>query len=93
MSNVIEKHISGKIFDGLTSEPVKGVNITIEDLSEDKTYFPLPKVEKTNKDGEYSFSISYPDDIPPKFNNISIKIDRLSKRWTRGHFNISCKST
>ena len=76
MSNVIEKHISGKIFDGLTSEPIKGVNITIEDLSEDKTYFPLPKIEKTNKNGEYSFSISYPDDIPPKFEDISIKLTK-----------------
>ena len=73
---MISIEIKGKIIDGSTNEPIKGVSVSINDLTGDKIYFPTPLIIKTNKDGEYSFEFNYPDDKKPKVTDISINISK-----------------
>ena len=68
--------IEGKIIDGSTNEPIKGASIDVNDLTDSKIYYPTPLFVKTNKNGEYSFLIVYPDDQPPKQSDISINITK-----------------
>ena len=68
--------IEGKIVDGSTNDPIKGVSIDVNDLTEDKIYYPTPLITKTNKKGEYSFILIYPDTQPPKQSDISINITK-----------------
>jgi hypothetical protein len=56
----IKKNIKGRIIDSFTNKPIKGVNIQLNDMSENKDVFTSsPTTVKTDVEGNFILNITY----------------------------------
>ena len=64
----IKKNIKGRIIDGFTNKPIKGVNIQLNDMSENKDVFiSKPTSTKTDVEGNFILNITYSEENPPVY--------------------------
>ena len=64
----IKKNIKGRIIDGFTNKPIKGVNIQLNDMSENKDVFiSKPTSTKTDVEGNFILNITYLEENPPVY--------------------------
>jgi hypothetical protein len=62
----IKKNITGRIVDSFTNKPIKGVNIQLNDMSENKDVFlSIPTSIKTDVEGNFTLNIVYLEENPP----------------------------
>jgi len=64
----IKKNIKGRIIDGFTNKPIKGVNIQLNDMSENKDVFISTVTStKTDVEGNFILNITYLEENPPVY--------------------------
>lgn len=64
----IKKNITGRIVDSFTNKPIKGVNIQLNDMSENKDVFTsTPLTVKTDVEGNFTLNITYLEENPPTY--------------------------
>jgi hypothetical protein len=62
----IKKSIKGRIIDGFTNKPIKGVKIQLNDMSENKDVFiSIVTSVKTDVEGNFILNITYLEENPP----------------------------
>lgn len=64
----IKKNITGRIIDSFTNKPIKGVNIQLNDMSENKDVFiSTTSTVKTDVEGNFILNIVYLEENPPVY--------------------------
>lgn len=73
MGEILIKNIKGQVIDSFTNKPIKGVNIQIFDLSENKNILITPiKICKTDTNGNFILEIKYLNTSIPTYNLVSV---------------------